>query len=308
MYNTRFRLIHLHRCNPTTRALIHKILRIDPTLTTIYDLKPTALMSMLSISSERANKLYQDLHNQNIIESIHQDLEKFHTWTILDPNYPLALRIIPDPPLVLYGLGNPELLNHNPSLSVIGTRNPSPEAKRKMHYILTPLVKADWLFVSGMALGIDGYAHKMACHYEGKTIAVLGSGLQHIYPKQHRELYRKLVQEQLVISEYPPDFPPQRYYFPERNRIISGLGFGTIVIEAKEKSGSLITVDQALEQSREVYAVPGAPWLVQTNGCHKMIQDGAKLVQNTSDLIEEWEQIKQKWCQTLIEFGQIYAN
>ncbi|WP_112180832.1 MULTISPECIES: DNA-processing protein DprA [Paraliobacillus] len=308
MYNARFRLIHLHRSTATTRALIHNILKIDPTLTTLYDLKPTDFISLLSLSSDRANKLHQDLHNKTLIETIQQDLDQFHIWTILDPNYPLALRMIPDPPLVLYGLGNSELFKHTPALSVIGTRNPSSEAKRKMHYILTPLVKTGWLFVSGMALGIDGYAHKMACHFEGKTIAVLGGGLRHVYPKQHKELFRQLVEEQLVVSEYPPSFPPQRYYFPERNRIISGLGFGTIVIEAKEKSGSLITVDQALEQGREVYAVPGAPWFIQTNGCHKMIQDGAKLVQNTYDLIEEWERIEKNWCQTLNEIGQIYAD
>lgn len=307
MCNSRFRLIHLHRSTTTTRVLIHKILKIDPTLTTLYDLKPTAFISLLSLSSDRATKLHHDLHDKKLIESIQRDLGQFHTWTILDPNYPLALRMIPDPPLVLYGLGKPELLNHNPSLSVIGTRNPSMEAKRKMHFILTPLTKTNWLFVSGMAIGIDGYAHKMANYFHGKTIAVLGSGLNHIYPKQHQDLFKQLVKEQLVISEYPPDFPPQRYYFPERNRIISGLSFGTIVIEAKEKSGSLITVDQALEQGREVYAVPGSPWLEQTNGCHKMIQDGAKLVQNTYELLAEWEQIETKWCQTLHDIGQKHA-
>ncbi|GGM21302.1 DNA processing protein DprA [Paraliobacillus quinghaiensis] len=304
MNTQKLRLIHLHSSTATTRPLIHKLLKQDPTLTHLYELTPNEISLWYHVPSDRATKLHQDLHNNRKIEQIYQYLKTYHIWTIFDKDYPLSLRLIPDPPIVLYGLGNREFLNHNPILSVVGTRNPSSEAKRKMHYILSPLAQQNWLFASGMAVGIDGYAHKIACHYKGKTIAVLGGGLKHIYPKKHQDLFKQLVQEHLVVSEYPPDFLPQRYYFPERNRIISGLGFGTIVIEAKIKSGSLITVDQALEQGREVYAVPGTPWFEQVDGCHKMIQDGAKLVRNTYDLVDEWEQIEGKWCRTLSEIKQ----
>src|SRR5699024_3804457 len=119
------------------------------------------------------------------------------------------------------------------------------------------------------------------------TIAVLGSGFYHIYPKQHYSLFQQMVQDNLAISEYPPDQPPKRYHFPERNRIISGLSFGTFVIEAKQKSGTLITVDQALEQSQEVFALTGSILTETTSGCNQLVQDGAKLVQSSNDILEE---------------------
>ncbi|CQR47711.1 hypothetical protein BN1058_02038 [Paraliobacillus sp. PM-2] len=299
MQQTRFRLIHLHRVCYTSRPLIHRFLQQDPTLHSLYEWTPTDMQTLLHITKDKANKLFSYLRDQDLLSKVKNDLNDYHVWTILDENYPSALRCIPDRPIVLYGLGDSNLLNYQPALSVVGTRYPSKEAKKKMFDILGPLVKDNWLFVSGMALGIDGYTHHLATYYHGKTIAVLGSGFNHIYPKQHEALFYDLITNQLVISEYPPDTPPKRYHFPERNRIISGLSFGTIVIEAKEKSGSLITVDQALEQGREVYAVPGTPWLPQTQGCHKMIQDGAKLVQNTYDLVQDWNQMKEKWCLTL---------
>src|SRR5690625_3753192 len=142
-----------------------------------------------------------------------------------------------------------------------------------------------------MAKGIDSYAHKLALGHKGNTIAVLGGGFNHIYPKQNSMLYKQISEKGLVISEYPPHIPPKRYHFPERNRIISGLSFGTLVIEATERSGTLITVDQALDQGREVYAVPGSPLIPQTKGCHQMIQDGAKLVINADDIREDWKSI-----------------
>ena len=185
------------------------------------------------------------------------------------------------------------MLNFTPSLSVIGTRQPSVEATQKIQLIVKPLIEKNWLIVSGMAKGIDSYAHQLALTYGGKTIAVLGGGFHHIYPKQNTSLYQDIVEKGLVISEYPPDLPPARYHFPERNRIISGMTYGTLVIEAMEKSGTSITVDQALDQGREVYAVPGSPLIPQTKGCHQMIQDGAKLVLGAQDILEDWQEIGQ---------------
>lgn len=215
----------------------------------------------------------------------------YATITIVDENYPTVLKQIKDPPIVLYGLGNLSLLSHTPIISVIGTREPSKEARLKTEFIVKPLIESDWLIVSGMAKGIDSYAHHLALNHQGKTIAVLGGGFKHIYPKQNIDLFKKIVEHGLVLSEYPPHIPPARYHFPERNRIISGLSFGTLVIEAKEKSGTLITVDQALDQGREVYAVPGSPLVLQSKGCHQMIQDGAKLVIHAEDIIEDWPRI-----------------
>nr|WP_084715678.1 DNA-processing protein DprA [Virgibacillus sp. SK37] len=208
--------------------------------------------------------------------------------TIFDKDYPLLLKHIPDAPLVLYAAGDVTLLQQIPSLSVVGTRHPSIEGKKKTKWMLEELIDLGWIIISGMAAGIDSYAHHLTLSNKGKTIAVLGGGFRHIYPRHNIPLFNDMVKQGLVLSEYPPHFPPQRYHFPERNRIISGLSFGTLVIEAKERSGTLITVDQALEQGREVFAVPGSPFIPQTEGCHKLIQEGAKLVKGPHDIIEEW--------------------
>ena len=143
-----------------------------------------------------------------------------------------------------------------------------------------------------MARGIDSYAHRIALFNQGKTIAVIGCGLEHIYPAENDSLYKQIEQNGLILSEYPPYVRPKPYHFPERNRIISGLSFATLVIEATSKSGTLITVDQALDQGREVYAVPGSILNQQSIGCHKMIQDGAKLVTNEAEIIEDWDHLK----------------
>jgi DNA processing protein len=235
-----------------------------------------------------ALSIYNDLTNQQLIQSVIEDTRKYAIITFMDPDYPPQLKVINDPPIVLYIFGNTSLLNHTPSLSVIGTRKPSKKAMEKTKYIIQPLVKADWVIVSGMASGIDSYAHQISLLSKGKTIAVLGGGFQHVYPRENTSLFREIARNGLVVSEYPPSTPPKRHHFPERNRIISGLSFGTLVIEATEKSGTLITVDQALDQGREVYAVPGSPLVSQTIGCNNLIQDGAKLVKHASDIADDW--------------------
>ncbi len=141
--------------------------------------------------------------------------------------------------------------------------------------------------MSGMAKGIDAYAHWQAIEQRGQTIAILGSGLNYVYPPSHRDLFQKLAAQQLIISEYPPHFPPRKWQFPERNRLISGLSRGVIVVEAKEKSGSLITADQALEQGREVFAVPGPIYSPASQGTNHLIQQGAKLVMSAADVLNE---------------------
>jgi DNA processing protein len=238
---------------------------------------------------QRARLLYEDLQSSEIKRSVVRDSDNFQIITMLDPHYPSVLKTIPDPPLVLYTIGNLTLLKSKPALSVVGTRQPSREAKDKTSYLLRPLIHADWTIVSGMARGVDSFAHSFTLSEHGKTIAVLGSGFYHIYPKQNIQLFNAISKTGLVLSEYSPGIPPARFRFPERNRIISGLSFGTLVIEATEKSGTLITVDQALDQGREVYAVPGSPLLSQTKGCHRLIQDGAKLVTSAEDLMDDWK-------------------
>lgn len=295
MMQVRNRLVHLHRCRHMTRRLIRKTLSIDPSLKKMYKLTKGQISDLLALPNDKAFALYQDLHNSTLHKQAIYDIRKYQVITILDKTYPPMLKPINDPPIVLYAIGNTALLTDAPALSVVGTRNPSSEAKEKIRQILTPLVKKEWVIVSGMAKGIDSLAHWLPLAYEGKTIAVLGGGFNHIYPRQNITLFNQIEEKGLILSEYPPHILPRPYHFPERNRIISGLGFGTLVIEATEKSGTLITVDQALDQGREVYAVPGSPLMPQTKGCHRMIQDGAKLIMNAEELLEDWDLFGPNW-------------
>lgn len=287
----RERIIHILRCRGATRKLLWSMLENDRPLDAYYDMRPEEISASLKIRPERAQTLYQDLHNSALIEQIEFDKTRCQMITITDGNYPALLKSIQDPPLVLYAAGKLDRLKMLPALSVIGTRNPSAEGLAKTRLLLDPLIKKQWVIVSGMAAGIDGYAHTRTLELGGRTIAVLGSGFSHIYPKHHCQLFHEIVSSHnLVLSEYPPDTPPRKYHFPERNRIISGLAFGTLVIEAMEKSGTLITVDQALDQGRDVFAVPGSPLVPETRGCLQMIGDGAKPVWNADQVMAGWEE------------------
>lgn len=291
----RKRLIHLHRCRGISRRTIVKMLHDDPQLDTPYKLSSTQMSQRYRLPFKNSQLLYADLHNPHLLNEIKRDLATYPVLTIVDENYPAVLKTIKDPPLVLYALGDLTLANKYPALSVIGTRSPSRYAFAKMDHIVRPLIYLDWIIVSGMAKGIDSYAHWLALNHSGKTIAVLGGGFHHIYPKQNIKLFNQIKQNGLLLSEYAPNTPPQRFHFPERNRIISGLSFATLVIEAMERSGTLITVDQALDQGREVYAVPDSPLVAQAKGCLQMIQDGAKLIHDASDIMEDWTELERFW-------------
>ncbi|WP_235182548.1 DNA-processing protein DprA [Gracilibacillus boraciitolerans] len=229
----------------------------------------------------------EQLHNRSLQKEVVANVNRFQVITIFNQKYPSSLKVIPDPPLVLYLHGDSTLLSYSPNLSVVGTRHPSVNALSIMKNLLIPLFQYKLVITSGMAIGIDGFAHQLALQHQSPTIAVLGGGFDHIYPKEHQSLYQQISKENLIISEYPPNQPPQKYHFPERNRIISGLSFGTLVIEAKKRSGTLITVDQALEQGKEVFAVPGSILAETSSGCNQLIQDGAKLVLSSNDILEE---------------------
>jgi len=284
----RLDFIHLSRCRYATRTFIRKWIRTDPELKKIYQLSPHELSQIIRIPHQKAQALLKDLHNPQLKKKILEESRDFHIITIVDEYYPSMLNTIKDAPLVLYGSGNLDLLAKQPMLSVIGTRNPSNEAFGKLFMAIAPLIDAKWVIVSGMARGVDSMAHRLTLERQGNTIAVLGGGFRSIYPREHLPLYQKIVKQGLALSEYPPDAPPQKYHFPERNRIISGLTMGTLVIEAMKKSGTMITVNQALDQGRDVFAVPGNPLLEQCAGCNRIIQDGAKLIQSAEDIYTEW--------------------
>lgn len=203
-----------------------------------------------------------------------------------DSRYPSLLKEIDDPPPLLYVEGNPELLNH-PQIAVIGSRRASNYGLRNAHWLGEQLSKLEICVTSGMATGIDRKAHEGALAKDGKTIAVVGTGVDGCYPRENEGLRNKVVERGAVVSEFPLGSPPHSFHFPQRNRIISGLSLGVVVVEAAVKSGSLITARLAMEQNREVFALPGLITNPMAQGCHRLINDGVTLVQTIEDIAQE---------------------
>ena len=205
--------------------------------------------------------------------------------TMSDPAYPFLLLQIPDPPPFLYVFGN--LCNSIKNIAVVGSRNATSYGISITKRLCEELAALDFTIVSGMAVGIDTAAHTGALTGKGKTIAVLGSGLERVYPHKNLKLFHKIAEKGAVISEFPLLEAPEPHNFPIRNRIISGISLGTVIVEATQKSGSLITARLAAEQGREVFAVPGNINSFKSIGTHSLIKQGAKLVENTQDILEE---------------------
>ena len=223
-----------------------------------------------------------------------------HLITFSDPRYPSQLAQLRDAPPVLYVKGEPDVLGA-PQLAMVGTRNPTPTGVSHADSFARALVQHGLTVTSGLALGIDAASHTGTLAANGRTIAVLGTGIDQIYPRQHVSLADKIVENGALISEYPLYSALRRENFPRRNRIISGLSLGTLVIEASQRSGSLITARYANEQGREVFAIPGSIHNPQSRGCHALIKQGAKLVETINDILEElgFQGIlyKQEWSQ-----------
>lgn len=231
--------------------------------------------------------------------------------TLADVRYPTSLLNIEDPPLVLYLQGHVDLMarldanakankaqQHMPykhakdGIAMVGSRNPTPQGLATAHAFAKSFTQAGLVVVSGLALGIDGAAHEGAIegqqdNDEGCTIAVIGTGLDRVYPSKHLALAHRIVQHGLMVSEFPLGTPPLPANFPKRNRIISALSLGTLVVEAAVKSGSLITARLASEQGKEVFAIPGSIHSTQSRGCHALLKQGAKLVESAQDVLEE---------------------
>lgn len=229
---------------------------------------------------------------------LQQDPERHRVLTLGDPAYPQSLLNMEDPPLLLYGMGASEVWQHNllatgdaRSVAVVGSRNPTAQGVANARQFSQALAQAGMTVVSGLALGVDGAAHEGAL--DGATagllatIAVVGTGLDRVYPKQHLDLAHRIAQRGLLLSEYALGTPPLSANFPKRNRIIAGLARGTLVVEAALQSGSLITARLASEQGKDVFAIPGSIHSTQARGCHALIKQGAKLVECAQDILEE---------------------
>lgn len=210
-----------------------------------------------------------------------------HVLTLGDPHYPAELLQTQDPPLLLYVLGQLGALQHPQRLAIVGSRNPTPQGALNARQFAHALGQAGVCVVSGLALGVDGAAHEGALEAGAPTIAVVGTGLDRVYPSRHRDLAHRIAAQGALVSEYPLGTPPLSPNFPKRNRIIAGLSQGTLVVEAALQSGSLITARQAAEQGREVFAIPGSIHSPQARGCHALIRQGAKLVESAQDILEE---------------------
>jgi len=204
-----------------------------------------------------------------------------------EADFPPLLNQIAAPPLGVFALGARELLL-SPQLAVVGSRSPTPAGRRTTELFAAALSRAGLTITSGLARGIDGSAHRGCLDAGGRTIGVLATGIDVAYPRANAELYGEIAAGGgLIVSEYPPGSPPRREFFPQRNRIISGLALGTLVVEAGIRSGSLITAKLAAEQGREVFAVPGSIHVEVSRGCHHLLRQGAKLVESADDILEE---------------------
>ena len=214
---------------------------------------------------------------------------KYNYFTIEDDIYPQCLREISNPPLKLYYKGNLDLLKDERLIAVVGTRNPISYGKLCCEYMVKKMSRANITIVSGFAKGIDSIAHKTSLLTDGKTIAVIASGLDIVYPASNLSLYREIEEKGLILSEYEAGVKPFKSNFPQRNRIIAGLSRGTIVVESKDRGGSLITADLALEFNRDVYAVPGDVFSEYSKGCNNLIRDArAKSLSNINELLEDY--------------------
>lgn len=212
--------------------------------------------------------------------------------TLADATYPQTLLDQPDPPVLLYAKGRVDLLN-SPALAVVGSRNATRQGEANAEAFAEALAAAGITVVSGLALGIDAAAHRGALKSPASTIAVIGTGPDRIYPARNQDLARSIAETGLIISEFAVGTPPLAGNFPRRNRIIAGLGLGCLVVEAAQRSGSLITARLAAEVGREVFAIPGSIHSPLSRGCHALIRQGAKLVESAQDILEElrWETI-----------------
>ncbi len=241
---------------------------------------------------------------------MHQpDTHNHALWTLADPHYPSQLLQLADPPLMVYVMGQTERTLGN-AVAIVGSRNPTPQGAQTAEQFGEALSAAGLCVVSGLALGVDGAAHKGALRggisaaSDGQhwhTVAVVGTGLDRVYPRQHQTLAGQIALQGLLMSEYHLGTAPLAHHFPKRNRIIAALGLGTLVVEAALKSGSLITAKMALDLNREVLAIPGSIHATQSHGCHALIRQGAKLVENAQDVLEELQLAPQQQVNLFVD-------
>ncbi|HGI2334924.1 TPA: DNA-processing protein DprA [Streptococcus agalactiae] len=246
-----------------------------------------SVRNMAVVSKCKNPTFFIENYKQLDLKKLRQEFKKFPVLSILDSNYPLELKEIYNPPVLLFYQGNIELLS-KPKLAVVGARQASQIGCQSVKKIIKE-TNNQFVIVSGLARGIDTAAHDSALKNGGSSIAVIGSGLDVYYPTENKKLQEYMSYNHLVLSEYFTGEQPLKFHFPERNRIIAGLCQGIVVAEAKMRSGSLITCERALEEGREVFAIPGNIIDGKSDGCHHLIQEGAKCIISGKDILSEYQ-------------------
>ena len=277
-------MLHVHLAPGMTWRALERLHADDPLLEQYAEHSIEALIRLTGCRPKSAN-IWESFWKGTSVVKLEKEMKAAEIIPITrdDPSYPWRLKQMPDPPWVVYCKGDVSLCNKE-TLAVIGTRQPSDYGVRATEELLPPVIQSGRVIVSGLARGIDTAAHKRTILAKGKTIAVIAGGFFHIYPRENKALAETLAENHLLISEYPPDRRPQKWHFPERNRIISALSDRLFVVEAGERSGTLITVDQALEQGRDVCALPGQIYSKTSMGTNRLIEQGAAIVLRSSDL------------------------
>ncbi|HGD4538146.1 TPA: DNA-processing protein DprA [Streptococcus agalactiae] len=246
-----------------------------------------SVRNMAVVSKCKNPTFFIENYKQLDLKKLRQEFKKFPVLSILDSNYPLELKEIYNPPVLLFYQGNIELLS-KPKLAVVGARQASQIGCQSVKKIIKE-TNNQFVIVSGLARGIDTAAHVSALKNGGSSIAVIGSGLDVYYPTENKKLQEYMSYNHLVLSEYFTGEQPLKFHFPESNRIIAGLCQGIVVAEAKMRSGSLITCERALEEGREVFAIPGNIIDGKSDGCHHLIQEGAKCIISGKDILSEYQ-------------------
>lgn len=286
------RLLALHYVYPKSLQKLLPLLVDDPDLSKLEQKTPYELTLLLNIKLDYAVKLKAS-YTQSLTFPLSETYRKHKILPISyqHPLYPGSLLELIDPPAVLYAKGDAALLAEPSKVAIIGSRKASPYSQKVLQKIVPPLVESGYVIVSGLARGADAMAHQTAIDLGGRTIAVTGSGFLHPYPKENAALNHLIEEKHLVLTEYPPYMKPLKWNFPMRNRIISGLSRGIIVTEAFVKSGTLSTIEHALDHGKDIFAVPGNIESPLSEGPNKLIAEGAKPVWSGWQVLEEYQQM-----------------
>ncbi|MEZ0482669.1 DNA-processing protein DprA [Planococcus sp. SSTMD024] len=287
------RLLALHYVYPKPLNRLKLLLVGDPDLVYLDLRSPFDIAETLQIPMEKASTLKQAYlkYLDTPFSSIYRQ-QNIRALTYRDPLYPSSLHELIDPPAVLYLKGDFTLLDAPEKIAVIGSRKADSYSQSVIQQLLPPLLSEGFVIVSGLAKGADAMAHRCAIDCGGKTIAVIGSGFSHRYPKINDALTFIIEETQLLLSEYPPYMPPRKWNFPMRNRIISGLSKGVIVTQAEVKSGTLSTIEHALDHGKDIFAIPGDIFSPLSAGPHKLIAEGAKPIWNGAQVLDEYRQLR----------------